>query len=167
MQAQDRAHRIGQTRAVRVLRLITVNSIEEKILAAARFKLNVDEKVIQAGMFDQKSTGSERRKMLEEIIQWVSHILFRFHTLSKFWFHTILYINMIWYEILTEIIRAENEDDDQDEIPEDETINQMVARGQDEFDIFQLMDIERRRLEASEGNRKPRLIEGNELNFNA
>jgi SWI/SNF-related matrix-associated actin-dependent regulator of chromatin subfamily A member 2/4 len=125
MQAQDRAHRIGQTREVRVLRLITVNSIEEKILAAARFKLNVDEKVIQAGMFDQKSTGSERRQMLEAII------------------------------------KAENDDDDQDEVPEDETINQMVARTEDEFEIFQLMDIERRRLEASEGQRKPRLIEGN------
>lgn len=47
MQAQDRAHRIGQTREVRVLRLITANSVEEKILAAARFKLNVDEKVWQ------------------------------------------------------------------------------------------------------------------------
>ena len=47
MQAQDRAHRIGQKREVRVLRLITTNSVEEKILAAARFKLNVDEKVIQ------------------------------------------------------------------------------------------------------------------------
>ncbi|KAL3123864.1 hypothetical protein niasHT_000021 [Heterodera trifolii] len=46
------AHRIGQTREVRVLRLITANSVEEKILATARFKLNVDEKVIQAGKFD-------------------------------------------------------------------------------------------------------------------
>ena len=45
MQAQDRAHRIGQTSEVRVLRLCTVNSVEEKILAAARYKLNVDEKV--------------------------------------------------------------------------------------------------------------------------
>ena len=45
MQAQDRAHRIGQTNEVRVLRLCTVNSVEEKILAAARYKLNVDEKV--------------------------------------------------------------------------------------------------------------------------
>jgi SWI/SNF-related matrix-associated actin-dependent regulator of chromatin subfamily A protein 2/4 len=69
MQAQDRAHRIGQTREVRVLRLITANSVEEKILAAARFKLNVDEKVIQAGKFDQRSTGAERRMMLEAIIQ--------------------------------------------------------------------------------------------------
>ena len=47
IQAQDRAHRIGQSREVRVLRLVTVNSVEEKILAAARYKLNVDEKVIQ------------------------------------------------------------------------------------------------------------------------
>ena len=45
IQAQDRAHRIGQTKEVRVLRLCTVNSVEEKILAAARYKLNVDEKV--------------------------------------------------------------------------------------------------------------------------
>ncbi len=57
IQAQDRAHRIGQTREVRVLRLCTVNSVEEKILAAARYKLNMDEKVIQAGMFNQQSTG--------------------------------------------------------------------------------------------------------------
>ena len=36
LQAQDRAHRIGQTNEVRVLRLMTVNSVEERILAAAR-----------------------------------------------------------------------------------------------------------------------------------
>ena len=69
MQAQDRAHRIGQKNEVRVLRLMTVNTVEEKILAAARFKLNVDEKVIQAGMFDQKSTGSQRQQFLAAIIQ--------------------------------------------------------------------------------------------------
>lgn len=68
MQAQDRAHRIGQQNEVRVLRLITVNSVEERILAAARYKLNMDEKVIQAGMFDQKSTGSERQQFLQTIL---------------------------------------------------------------------------------------------------
>jgi len=47
LQAQDRAHRIGQQREVRVLRLIVVNSVQERILAAARFKSKVDEKVIQ------------------------------------------------------------------------------------------------------------------------
>lgn len=68
LQAQDRAHRIGQQNEVRVLRLMTVNSVEERILAAARYKLNVDEKVIQAGMFDQKSTGTERRQFLQALL---------------------------------------------------------------------------------------------------
>ena len=34
-----------------------------------RYKLNMDEKVIQAGKFDQKSTGTERRQMLQSILQ--------------------------------------------------------------------------------------------------
>ena len=53
---------------MRVLRLMTVNSVEEKILAAARYKLNVDEKVIQAGMFNQNSTSSERRAFLMALL---------------------------------------------------------------------------------------------------
>ncbi len=51
-----------------MLRLMTVNSVEERILAAARYKLNVDEKVIQAGMFDQKSTSNERRQFLSALL---------------------------------------------------------------------------------------------------
>ena len=47
---------------------MTVNTVEERILAAARYKLNMDEKVIQAGMFDQKSTGSDRRQFLQAIL---------------------------------------------------------------------------------------------------
>ena len=47
---------------------MTVNSVEEKILAAARYKLNVDEKVIQAGMFNQNSTSSERRAFLMALL---------------------------------------------------------------------------------------------------
>lgn len=69
LQAQDRAHRIGQQNEVRVLRLCTVNSVEEKILSAAKYKLNVDQKVIQAGMFDQKSSSHERRAFLQAILE--------------------------------------------------------------------------------------------------
>merc|ERR1712165_676772 len=69
LQAQDRAHRIGQKNEVRVLRLMTVNSVEERILAAAKYKLNMDEKVIQAGMFNNRSTGSERRELLQSILR--------------------------------------------------------------------------------------------------
>ena len=69
LQAQDRAHRIGQQNEVQVLRLCTVNSVEEKILEAAKYKLNVDQKVIQVGMFDQKSSSHKRRAFLQAILE--------------------------------------------------------------------------------------------------
>ncbi|CAG8436971.1 6239_t:CDS:10 [Funneliformis caledonium] len=64
LQAQDRAHRIGQTKEVRILRLISQKSIEEQILARAQYKLDIDGKVIQAGKFDNKSTAEEREAFL-------------------------------------------------------------------------------------------------------
>ena len=38
-------------------------------LSFFRFKLNMDEKVIQAGMFNNRSTGSERRELLQSILR--------------------------------------------------------------------------------------------------
>ncbi len=64
LQAQDRAHRIGQKKAVRIFRFITEKSVEEAILTRARSKLDMDEKVIQAGRFDNKSTAEERDEYL-------------------------------------------------------------------------------------------------------
>uniref|UniRef100_A0A8C2F8E0 SWI/SNF related, matrix associated, actin dependent regulator of chromatin, subfamily a, member 4a n=1 Tax=Cyprinus carpio TaxID=7962 RepID=A0A8C2F8E0_CYPCA len=127
LQAQDRAHRIGQQNEVRVLRLCTVNSVEEKILAAAKYKLNVDQKVIQAGMFDQKSSSHERRAFLQAILE------------------------------------HEEQDEEEDEVPDDETVNQMIARSEEEFDHFMRMDLDRRREDARNPKRKPRLMEEDEL----
>ncbi|XP_075594964.1 SWI/SNF-related matrix-associated actin-dependent regulator of chromatin subfamily A member 2 isoform X2 [Balearica regulorum gibbericeps] len=127
LQAQDRAHRIGQQNEVRVLRLCTVNSVEEKILAAAKYKLNVDQKVIQAGMFDQKSSSHERRAFLQAILE------------------------------------HEEENEEEDEVPDDETLNQMIARHEEEFDLFMRMDMDRRREDARNPKRKPRLMEEDEL----
>ena len=64
LQAQDRAHRIGQTKAVRILRFITDKSVEEAMYSRARFKLDIDDKVIQAGRFDNKSTQEEQEEFL-------------------------------------------------------------------------------------------------------
>ncbi|XP_014215979.1 ATP-dependent helicase brm-like [Copidosoma floridanum] len=129
LQAQDRAHRIGQKNEVRVLRLITVNSVEERILAAARYKLNMDEKVIQAGMFDQKSTVSERQQFLQSILH-----------------------------------QDDADDGKENEVPDDETVNQMIARTEEEFDEFERMDVERGKQEANMNlNGKPRLLEVSEL----
>uniref|UniRef100_A0A668A4Y7 SWI/SNF related BAF chromatin remodeling complex subunit ATPase 4a n=1 Tax=Myripristis murdjan TaxID=586833 RepID=A0A668A4Y7_9TELE len=127
LQAQDRAHRIGQQNEVRVLRLCTVNSVEEKILAAAKYKLNVDQKVIQAGMFDQKSSGYERRAFLQAILE------------------------------------HEEQDEEEDEVPDDETVNQMIARSEEEFEQFMRMDLDRRREEARNPKRKPRLMEEDDM----
>jgi ATP-dependent helicase STH1/SNF2 len=64
LQAQDRAHRIGQTKEVRIFRLITEDSVEESILARAQYKLDIDGKVIQAGKFDNRSTEEDREAFL-------------------------------------------------------------------------------------------------------
>jgi ATP-dependent helicase STH1/SNF2 len=69
LQAQDRAHRIGQKNEVRILRLISSNSVEEKILERANYKLDMDGKVIQAGKFDNRSTNEERDEMLRVMLE--------------------------------------------------------------------------------------------------
>lgn len=69
LQAQDRAHRIGQTRVVRVYRLISSGTIEVKILDQANKKLQVDAQVIQAGQFNNKSTENDRHQMLKDLLR--------------------------------------------------------------------------------------------------
>ena len=69
LQAQDRAHRIGQKNEVRVYRLVTVDSVEENILETARYKLSMDNKVIQAGMFNHQSNASTQRDYLQQILE--------------------------------------------------------------------------------------------------
>merc|ERR1712128_209524 len=95
----------------------------------ARYKLNMDEKAIQAGMFNQRTTGSERQELLQSILR-----------------------------------EEEDDEDEENEVPDDEVINQMLSRNEDEFELFQRMDLERRRADADMGDqRKPRLIEEKEL----
>ena len=52
----------------------------------------------------------------------------------------------------------------ENEVPDDEMVNQTIARSEEEFELFQRMDMERRSAEADLGAaRKPRLIEETEL----
>ena len=50
-QATDRAHRIGQTKEVSVYRLITADTIEERVVKRARQKQNVQATVYSGGAF--------------------------------------------------------------------------------------------------------------------
>ena len=46
LQAMDRAHRIGQTKIVQVFRLVTVNTMEEKMIERQTLKLKLDSMII-------------------------------------------------------------------------------------------------------------------------
>ena len=59
MQAMDRTHRIGQTREVKVFRLISKNTIEEKIQELQTIKLKIDYLVIERGRQINKDKNAE------------------------------------------------------------------------------------------------------------
>ncbi|RHZ75782.1 hypothetical protein Glove_209g141 [Diversispora epigaea] len=134
LQAQDRAHRVGQTKEVQVLRLITQNSVEEKVLAKAQFKLDMDGKVIQAGKFDQTTTDKAREEFLRSLLE------------------------------------GDNTDgggDEREDLDDDE-INEIIARSEDELTLFRKMDEERTRAEEAKWKGKglpipERLITESEL----
>ncbi|KAI4870868.1 chromatin remodeling complex SWI/SNF, component SWI2 and related ATPase [Hypoxylon rubiginosum] len=132
LQAQDRAHRIGQKNEVRILRLISSNSVEEKILERARYKLDMDGKVIQAGRFDNKSSETDRDAMLRTLLE-----------------------------------SADMAEAGEQEEMDDEELNMILARSEDEVTVFQKLDEERMK-DLTYGNvpgskRVPRLMAENEL----
>ncbi|KAI8907997.1 SNF2 family N-terminal domain-containing protein [Gorgonomyces haynaldii] len=140
LQAQDRAHRIGQKKEVRILRLVTTKSVEEAILARAQYKLDLDGKVIQAGKFDNKTTDREREELLRTLL-------------------------------------GGDDDDDEDEkdkdndgFMEDNDLNEIIARSEEELALYNRIDQERKAEElrqwqamGNSGPAPPRLIQENEL----
>ena len=60
LQAMDRAHRIGQTRTVNVYRLVTSDTIEEKIMELQRRKTATSESVVNSDNSTMYSTGTDR-----------------------------------------------------------------------------------------------------------
>ena len=108
-QAKDRAHRIGQKREVRVYRLITTTKIEEGILSKATQKKDLDAKIIQAGMFNDKASDFERQKRLEDLIRK----------------------------------DYEEEELEETEIPSDDQVNEIIARSQEDYDLFTQIDQQR------------------------
>ena len=83
--AQDRSHRIGQQKQVRVYRLIAENTMEERILSRARQKLILDAMIIKKAeeasalstefMDDDDDSGESAMNQLslEELFSFLSH----------------------------------------------------------------------------------------------
>ncbi|EKC99283.1 chromatin structure remodeling complex protein STH1 [Trichosporon asahii var. asahii CBS 8904] len=124
LQAQDRAHRIGQKKEVRVLRLISSGTVEELVLQRAQAKLEIDGKVIQAGKFDEVTNTADYEALLAKAFEQA----------------------------------ADEEEEETNELDDDE-LNELLARGEEELSIFQRMDKERKEAQEREwqdaGNKGP------------
>ena len=67
LQAQDRAHRLGQTKPVQVYRFVTEGTVEEKIVERAELKLKIDALVIQQGRLVEQNKALSKDEMLSMI----------------------------------------------------------------------------------------------------
>jgi len=127
-QAQDRAHRIGQTKVVKVFRLVTTTSVEDRILEKATDKRKLNGLAVEAGALDgsaSSAAGGGNKEMMETLLkEWSS----------------------------TGGSAADDEDslseDGASEVPDDEQINEMLAGGNEgpEFELYQRMDSERQEI---------------------
>jgi SWI/SNF-related matrix-associated actin-dependent regulator 1 of chromatin subfamily A len=69
VQAENRAHRVGQTREVEVVRLVTRGTIEEQIHALGESKLALDEKVAgDASAAEDKALEKAGEQMVEKML---------------------------------------------------------------------------------------------------
>merc|ERR1719310_1134431 len=67
-QAVARAHRVGQTREVRILRLITDSAVEHHMEQRCQEKLDMEKKVMGAGLFRSTATAEQRREALRSVL---------------------------------------------------------------------------------------------------
>ncbi|KAF6747510.1 SNF2-family ATP dependent chromatin remodeling factor snf21 [Ephemerocybe angulata] len=73
-QAQDRAHRIGQTRPVLIFRLVSAHTVETKIMQRATEKRKLEALVIAKGKFRQPAAAAATNKK-ETIAEMAANLL--------------------------------------------------------------------------------------------
>src|SRR5699024_6492774 len=67
VQAENRAHRVGQTREVEVIRLVTKDTIEEQIYALGQTKLALDQAVAGDDTAESKKSEEAGMKAVEDM----------------------------------------------------------------------------------------------------
>ena len=77
IQAENRAHRIGQTKEVEVIRLVTKGTVEEQIYAMGLTKLKLDEQVTGDGTEEQIKVEDEETEKEKEGRHFVEDMFFK------------------------------------------------------------------------------------------
>lgn len=67
LQAQDRCHRLGQKKPVSIYRLVSENTVEEKIVERAQQKLKLDAMVVQQGRLKDKDKKISKEEMMAAV----------------------------------------------------------------------------------------------------
>jgi SNF2 family DNA or RNA helicase len=129
LQAQDRAHRIGQRKDVRVFRIITQTPVEEKILSRATEKLQMNELVVEAGKFDKsgqdvQDNSLERLKMMELLL-------------------TDFDQNQSSQGVATSEEDFDKDNDEGEEEGNTDLLNEMISSNDDDYELYCKMDMER------------------------
>jgi SWI/SNF-related matrix-associated actin-dependent regulator 1 of chromatin subfamily A len=68
VQAENRAHRVGQVKEVEVIRLVTRDTIEEQMYALGQTKLALDQRVVGDDAADSKRSEEVGMKAVEDMI---------------------------------------------------------------------------------------------------
>ncbi|KAF9265363.1 SNF2-family ATP dependent chromatin remodeling factor snf21 [Marasmius fiardii PR-910] len=74
-QAQDRAHRIGQTKPVLIFRLVSAHTIETKIMQRATEKRQIEALVIAKGKFKMPTAAPDRQERKETMAEMAQALL--------------------------------------------------------------------------------------------
>ena len=126
LQAQDRAHRIGQKKVVSVFRLMTNSPVEEKILSRATEKLNMSELIVEAGKFDkskvEESAMEERNKIMEILLTDFDTTVSKGQGTGT-----------------TGNLEEEDEEDAENE-KEEVDINELLSRNDEDFEFYTKLD---------------------------
>ncbi len=75
LQAMDRCYRIGQTKQVYVYRLVTKDTIEEKIIERQAVKLKLDQVVIQGAVKHQQNANLDKQDYEKTILHGAINIM--------------------------------------------------------------------------------------------